>query len=136
MEISSITATLVAISKAIDIAKNIKNTDAPLKKAEMELQFADLISELVDAKMETANIQQQLLEKDIQIQNLEEQISMKGLFQFEAPFYWKKIDGDEKDGPYCQACFDKHSEAIRLYQFADEWWECKACKNKYEKNIG
>ena len=86
MEISSITATLGAISKAIEIAKSIKNTDAPLKKAEMELQFADLISELVDAKMETANIQQQLLEKDIHIQNLEEQISMKGLFQFEAPF--------------------------------------------------
>ena len=132
MEISSITAMLGAIAKATEIANRIRNSDAPLKKAEVKLHIANVISELADAKMEIANIQKDLLEKDQQIQSLKERLVFKGEMIFEAPFYWHMY-GDKKEGPYCPACYDKHSDAIRLYQYSDNWWECKICGKRYNQ---
>ena len=132
MEISSTVTMLSAISKAIDIVNGIRNSNSPLGKAEIKLQFANLLDELVDAKVEISNVQQQLLEKDQQINDLKEQISMKGNTQFETPFYWI-IDGDIKDGPFCQACHDEQNKYIRLYEYSDTWWQCKTCKNTYEE---
>ena len=96
MEITSVATTLGAISNAVNTAKSLISGYTSLEKADVQLQIADLISELADAKMETANIQQLLLEKDKNIQELKEQLSMKGLFHYEAPFYWRKIDGGER----------------------------------------
>ena len=131
MEISSTVTILGAISKAIEIVNGIRNSKNPPGKAEMELQFATALSALVDAKLEISNVLQQLQEKEQQINDLKEQISVKGNTQFETPFYWI-IDGSRRDGPYCQACYDEQNKYIRLYNYGENWWQCKTCKNTYE----
>ena len=85
-----------------------------------------------DAKVEITNIQQQLLEKDEQIRNLNEQIAVKGKLQYEPPYYWLAED-ENKDGPFCQSCYDKDNKFIRLYETYDNKgvWNCKVCKNTY-----
>ena len=132
MDIPSIAAILGAISKAIEITNRINSSDNPMGKAEVKLQFANLISELADAKVEITNIQQQLLEKDEQIRNLNEQIAVKGKLQYEPPYYWLAED-ENKDGPFCQSCYDKDNKFIRLYETYDNKgvWNCKVCKNTY-----
>ena len=131
MEIASTVAIISGITKVIDTINGLRNSSSPLKKAEMELQFVNIVSKLVDAKVEISNVQQQSLEKEQQINALKEQISMKGSTQFEAPFYWV-IDGSTRNGPYCQACYDEHNKYIRLYNYKENWWQCKTCKNTYE----
>ena len=133
MDIPSI-ATL--LTSAIEMAKHIKNSDSSLEKAERDLQLAELISSLADAKVEISNIQQQLLEKDQLIRDLNEQITVKEKLQYEPPYYWL-IEGGKKDGPYCQVCYDKDNKPIRLQEGKINnkgRWECKVCKNYYTDN--
>ena len=105
-------------------------------KAEVKLQFANLISKLADAKVEITDIQQQLLEKDQQIRDLNEQVTVKEKLHYEPPYYWL-VEGDSKDGPFCQVCYDKDNKLIffRLHEDESEahrgLWGCKVCKNFY-----
>ena len=134
MDIPSIATILGTISNAIDIIKQINNSDNPLEKAEAKLQFANLISKLADAKVEITDIQQQLLEKDQRIRDLNEQITIKEKLRYEPPYYWL-FEGDNKDGPFCQVCYDNDNKFIRLHEDESDslkgLWRCKVCKNIY-----
>ena len=50
---------------------------------------------------------------------------------FERPVYWNKIDSEQKDGPYCSACWDKHNSAIRLMTGNNGVYYCPICKTYY-----
>lgn len=50
--------------------------------------------------------------------------------KYESPYYWKFRDG-EKDGPFCQCCYDKNHSLIRLQKRVKGYWECKVCNNSY-----
>lgn len=128
----SINTVLDAISKAITIAKSVKNSGVPIETNVVKLKFADVIDKLVDAKEEMTNIKDKLREKDDLIHDLKQQNSMKGKTQYKEPFYWVVDEyEDNEDGPYCQACYDKDNKYIRVQKNSDNWWECKCCKNKY-----
>ncbi len=127
MDITSITTILTS---AIDIARHIKSSDNSLEKAERDLQLAELISALADAKMEITNIQQQLLEKDQQLHELNEQIAVREKLRYEQPYYWL-VEDDNKDGPFCQVCYDKERKPIRLHEGEMDnrgLWECKVSR--------
>ncbi|MDP3331342.1 MAG: hypothetical protein Q8S55_05005 [Methylococcaceae bacterium] len=130
MDLTSISTALSSLKTATEIAKLIKDSDLSLEKAETKLKLAELISALADAKIEVTDIQQTLVEKDSQIQELQEKIVIKQKLQWANPYYWL-VDGENKDGPYCQHCYDKNKELIRLQGNGEGYWECKACKNNY-----
>jgi hypothetical protein len=130
MEITSISSLLVSIKTATDIAKLIKESDTSLEKAESKLKLAELISALADAKIEVADIQQVILDKDAEIRGLHDQLKIKAKVQWDKPYYWL-IDGTQKDGPFCQHCYDKNQQLIRLQGNGEGYWDCKACKNGY-----
>jgi ribosomal protein L37AE/L43A len=130
MDLTSITTVLGSIKTATEIAKLIKDSDLSLEKAETKLKLAELISALADAKIEVTDIQHVLIEKDQQIRVLEERFSVKQKLKWVEPNYWV-VDGEQKDGPYCQHCYDKNKELIRLQGNGEGYWECKACKNIY-----
>ena len=129
MDITSISTLLTSIKTATEIAKLIKEGDASLEKAETKLKLAELISALADAKIEVSEIQQVLLEKDSEIRGLNDKIKLQALVQWEKPYYWLVDNG--KDGPYCQHCYDKGRQLIRLQGNGEGYWECKVCKNNY-----
>jgi len=130
MDLTSVSTILGSIKTATEIAKLIKASDLSLEKAETKLKLADLISTLADAKIEVTDIQQALIEKDHQILELKDKLSIKQKLQWSKPYYWL-VDGENKDGPYCQHCYDKFKELIRLQGIGEGYWECKACKNGY-----
>jgi hypothetical protein len=130
MSIAGISTILSSIKTAIDIAKAIKESDVSLEKAEFKLKLAELISALADAKIQVTEVQQALSEKDAEILVLNEKLSIKKRLKWEQPYYWLVEDG-EKDGPFCQNCYDKKKELIRLQGNGEGYWECKACKNSY-----
>ncbi|HEY8272026.1 MAG TPA: hypothetical protein VIG33_14135 [Pseudobdellovibrionaceae bacterium] len=126
-----VTTVLSSIKTATEIAKLIKNSVDTLEKAESKLKLADLISALAEAKIQVTEIQQILLEKDAKLKVLQEQLTKKEMLQWESPYYWL-IDGTLKDGPFCQHCYDKNLDIIRLQGNGKGFWECKACKNSYK----
>jgi hypothetical protein len=77
MDIGAISAIISSIKTATDIAKLIKDSDISLEKAEFRLKPAELISALADAKIQVAEIQQALEEKDAKLRRLHEQIAVK-----------------------------------------------------------
>ena len=68
-------------------------------------------------------IQQNLLEKDAAIRQLKDQLELKAKLQWESPYYWL-ADGSKKDGPFCQHCYDKNRELIRLQGNGEGSWQC------------
>lgn len=130
MDMTSVSAVLSSIKTATDIAKVIKESDVSLEKAESKLKLAELISALAEAKIQVADIQQLLMEKDAELKAVAEQLVVKEKLHWESPCYWLR-DGAKKDGPFCQHCYDKNHELIRLQGNGDGYWECKACKNSY-----
>jgi len=131
MDLTTISTALSSLKTATEIAKLIKNSDNSLEQAESKLKLADLISALADAKIQMTEIQQVLLEKDDEIKALNQKLNTKEKLQWEQPYYWR-IDGNQKEGPFCQQCYDKNHELIRLQGSNNGYWECKTCKNFYK----
>ncbi len=133
MDMSAISAILGSIKTASDLAKLIKDSGISLQEAEGKMKLADLISALADAKIEMASVQQVLIEKDSEIHKLQEKLEIKKKLYWARPYYWL-IDGDKKDGPYCQQCYDKNKELIRLQDLGTGSWRCSNCKEFFTDN--
>lgn len=133
MEIAAITAALSGIKNASDIAKLIKSSGASLEAAEIKLKLAELIEALADAKIEIASFREVISEKEAEIRRLQAQIDKKGQTIWEAPYYFVLNENDEKDGPYCQRCYDSNKKLIRLQSPGKNgYWQCNECKSDYK----
>lgn len=116
-----------SVKSAIEIAKLLKDSADSFDKAEVKLQLAELIGSLADAKMQIAEIQEALIESDKEKKELIDKLNLKENLIYEKPYYFKKINEQEKDGPFCQLCYDKDSKLIRLQDWRDGQWHCQSC---------
>jgi ribosomal protein L37AE/L43A len=133
MDLTSITAALSGIKSATDIARLIKNSGASLEAAEIKFKLAELLDSLSDSKIEIANIKEMVLEKELKIQELTAQIDLRANVIWENPYYFKLSETGEKDGPFCQKCYDSDKELIRLQSPNNNgYWQCKACKSDFK----
>jgi len=130
VDMASVSAALTSLKVATDIAKFFKDTNVSFEKAETKLKLAELIEALADAKIQFADIQQLLLDKDAELRAVREQLSIKANLKWDPPYYWIVTD-DKKDGPYCQCCYDKDRALIRLQGNGKGYWKCEACNNSY-----
>ena len=130
MDVGSISAALSSVKTATDIAKLIRDSDATLEKAEVKLKLADLISTLADARIQIAEIKESLISKDDQIRELSDKLEIRGKAVWDSPYYWLVVDSD-RDGPFCQCCYDKDTSLVRLQSYGTGYWQCKACKSDY-----
>ena len=137
-DLATIATVLSSIKSATDIAKYISDSGVTLEKAELKLKFAELVGALADAKLEIANIQNLILEKDDLIKQLNEKLELKENVVFVNGVYWIQRE-NEKDGPYCQRCYDVDKSLIRLqfhsttlYGSTTRYYSCTACKTNYD----
>lgn len=134
-DITTIAGLLGSVKTATEIAKLIKDSGTSLEQAEIKLQMAELISALADVKMEIADIQTELISKNEQIAELKRKLEAKDSVTWEKPYYFI-IKNGEKDGPFCQACFDNDGKLIRLQGGNEGVWECRTCKSVFlDKNF-
>lgn len=67
-------------------------------------------------------------------QKLRNQLISQMTLVYEAPYYWRN-EGERKDGPFCQQCYDSAKEQIRLQHhdgYGEGAWECKNCKSDFK----
>ncbi len=65
-----------------------------------------------------------------QLQDLEDTLFFaKNLF-FDGLFYWL-MTGTLKQGPFCQACYDREGALLRVETSEEKKWFCSACGKHY-----
>ena len=121
---------LTSIKTATDIAKGLREADLSLEKAETKLKLADLMSALADARTAVSSLQEELLSKDRQIKELQETLDVRKAMKYVAPFYWREEAG-QRDGPFCQQCYDSKRSVIRVQSHHEGWWSCLTCGQSY-----
>lgn len=130
--LSAIGAALSSIKGATEIAKIVRDSISNLEHAELKLRLAELTSLLADAKIDLANIQDILNEKDLRIKELKGIIDLINDEVFwEKPFYYRLRNG-ENDGPYCQRCWDVDKKLVRVQYTGVAFYKCAQCKNEFD----
>lgn len=99
----------------------------------MNLKLAELIGAPADAKIEIANIREVVIEKDEEIKKLKQKLVMNGKVIWQEPYYFVEEENGDKDGPFCQKCYDAGKTLIRLQSpTKNGYWECKECKSYFQ----
>ena len=88
------------------------------------LEAQEQISRLRESSLE---LQEENLELKQTIKRLEDSIEMKSIVKWEKPSYWT-YHGKEKDGPFCQRCYDSDEKLIRLQGGNNDTWSCMQCE--------
>ena len=106
----------------IDTAKDAY--DLAKKGMTIELQ-----EELLKMREEALALQEENLELRKKVQQLEQKQDLSEKVKWEKPHYWIE-DGDKRDGPYCQKCYDGHKKLVRLQGGRNDLWDCLECKSR------
>lgn len=104
---------------------DIKTITDLLKKGltlEAQEQIMALREAAVDLKAENTELKEQLAE-------MKKKNDIQDKIVWEKPYYFL-LNGDKKDGPYCQLCWDKEQQLIRLQGGGKNAWHCQCCNNK------
>lgn len=104
---------------------DIKTITSLAKKAftiEEQEQIISLRDAIVELKAENTELKEQLAE-------LKKKTDIQDRLIWEQPYYFLK-DGEKKDGPYCQLCWDKEQKLIRLQGGGKGEWHCQCCDNR------
>lgn len=125
----TIGAVLSSVKTATEIARMLKDSDLSLEKAEVKLKLAELVSALADAKLEAAQVQELLLEKDRRIKELETTRDFSEKLVWKDPVY--VLPKGNVEEPFCPQCHDSSQKAIRLQTPEPGHWECMTCKNHF-----
>ena len=126
MDIAAVGSLLSSLKTATDIAKFIRESDISLEKAEAKLKLAELVSALADAKLEAAEIQQAILERDESIRQLKAAAQLKAEMQWRQPcYYLSNAEGVEE--AYCQHCYDSGGKLARLHTDGAGYFHCTVC---------
>jgi len=131
-DMAAISAALTSVKAAMELAKLLRGADLSLEKAEGKMKLAELMEALADARTELAQVQDLALEQERRIKELEQAAETRGRVKYQAPYYWL-LEGERKDGPFCQQCYDKLGRLIRLQDLEDGVWGCMTCKNNYSR---
>jgi len=116
----------------IDTAKDIY--ELAKKGATLELQ-----ERLVRIREEALSLQEENLGLRQKVAELEEKLSVKESLYFDGSLYWLIDDEEEKNGPYCQRCYDVDRRMVRLQDASyidvggsrTKVWTCRGCEKSY-----
>lgn len=105
-------------SSVLDLYKKGANLEAEQKLLELREAFFSLKEENLDLKE--------------QLQELKEEMKILDDLSYEEPFYFTG-EGDNRDGPFCQKCFDVDKILVRLIPVTSMKGshKCKNCENYY-----
>ena len=123
-------STLTALNQAFNIAKSLVEVRDP---ALLNAKVIELQRTILDAQEQAMQMQGAKLELLERIQALASECQKLRCFDdiiWENPYYWN-INGDTKDGPFCQLCYDKDRATIRLQGLGSGIWRCHSCNHTY-----
>ena len=131
MDLAAVGSLLGSLKAATDIAKLIRESDVSLEKAETKLKLAELVSALADAKLDAAEIQQAILDRDEEIRRLRAAARLTAELVWRQPCYYL-ANADGKEESYCQNCYDAEKKLARLHEDGRGLFHCRVCKQTFK----
>lgn len=111
----SMMALLNGLKVATEIAKNLRELDASLEKAQAKSELAELINALADARISASDMKLDLDEKDRRIRELESALKVAGSVVRRGEAYFTEAgEGRSADGPFCSRCYDVDRRLVHL----------------------
>lgn len=110
-------AQISGFKKVLDLINEGKKDEALVLQRALQDQFMALYKENETLRGQLAEV------ADI--------LDLSDCIVFDGHMYWLEDEG-EREGPYCQVCYDRDGELVRLAAH-DRHWECKNCNNLYMK---
>ena len=116
----------------IDTAKDIYELARTGATIELQEKLMRMREEAIDLQEENVSLRKRVSE-------LEDALRLQTNLSFDGAIYWKTLSDTERDGPYCQRCYDVERKAIRLQYssytrpdgFYQVVWTCTACRSSY-----
>jgi len=116
---------------AWELASGLSSALSTISALEAKQAILDLQNLLGKIQGEAFELQQQNNDLRNKIRELEAQRKTPGEVIREESVYWRQM-GEERDGPYCPACFDKGKNLIHLNPRATlGTFACGFCKNSF-----
>lgn len=134
----------MVLDKAMGAAEKIYGVLDKLNKAQVDAAVKDLVGDLYREfnsavhpyifrlSKENLELQDEIRSLKGKLEKHEQQLALRDQMKFERPYYWK-VDGEEKDGPFCQLCFDDGQKTIRLQDWGNRDWKCQKCGNLFNE---
>ena len=107
-----------------------------LAKKGMTIEQQERIMELRAAVL---NAQEENLQLREELSELKRSTALRDEVSFDGAVYWRTLPDGQKDGPFCQRCYDADAKLIRLQNIAGSFfgdWDCAACDKTYGKQSG
>lgn len=120
--------------------KSLLETIGNLYQRGSQLEAQRKIVELQEMILELREAALSLREENVAIkEQLEEQnefLDTKKRLEWDGAKYWLSFEDEkgEKEGPFCQRCWDDEQKLIRLQRFDDNHsslWFCLKCRQNY-----
>lgn len=67
-----------------------------------------------------------------QAKALQERLGNQTQLSYENGAYWRRGE-EQRDGPFCQRCFDAEGLVVRVHHQNDRYWHCIQCDNTIPK---
>lgn len=131
MDVAAIGSLLGSLKTATDIAKFVRESSVSLERAELKMKLAELIEALANAKIEAADIQQEILDRDQRIRVLQAAAAIQAELRWVQPCYFRKNE-QGTDDPYCQNCYDSTGKLSRLHTEGAGFFRCRVCKQIFK----
>jgi hypothetical protein len=120
-----------AIQSAIEIVNKLRTLSKKIENAEFNMLLAELTSDLANAKLEAANLKNDLAKQVELNTQLNSRLIQKDGGKPSLVDDAYKFVGD--DGYFCTACFDTRQIRVRLSRLQPPFndaakWQCPSCK--------
>ena len=123
---------LSAASKALDIAKSLREFESKLNDATFKHQIAELYTVLADTKMALADARQEIADKDAEIAKLKA-VEASKMRTVSHRGYNFGIDENGKSigRPFCPACEQKSGHQVQITRGLGKHDFCPSCQAVY-----
>lgn len=101
-----------------DIAKLAQQMDNP-----------ELLQRTLEAQQQTLDLQEEVQTLRQKVRELERRDEIAEQLVWDDGIYWRSVDGEDEQGPFCQLCWDDRSKLIRLQDIGGRRFTCNACNN-------
>ena len=128
--VTTVTTAITAGHHAVALLKGITEKIKASGRSEglsdfidVQMAMLDLIQKHHEQIWENVQLRQRIHE-------LESDKARDQDLRFDGEVYWK-VEGDKKDGPFCQTCYDRDRRLARLHAGKSEAvkWNCTVCNN-------
>jgi|SRR5687767_7369476 len=132
-DFASINAIATSLKTALDITKDLRDTETTFDRAESRLKLAELMVALADVKVQLASFQDELLTRDAKISALTAAIETKAkVVRRKDAIYLVGEDGAPHGWDHCLRCWQTDHVLRGLVNSSDynQRW-CPTCETPY-----